>query len=198
MNTGDRRRLIKQLSLDGEDRHALLTNARCLTEGVDVPSLDGVAFIDPRSSQVDIIQAVGRAIRKSANKEIGTIVLPVLIPTDSDAEEALEDTAFKPIWAILNALKSHDDDFAVELNNLRTELGRTGEPGNLPNRLVEDLPVDIDSLLPDFSQKLSVAILEHCTTSWFSMFEALQVFSRREGHANVPAKHFEIVRDNRL
>ena len=187
MNTGDRRRLIKQLSLDGEDRHALLTNARCLTEGVDVPSLDGVAFIDPRSSQVDIIQAVGRAIRKSTNKEIGTIVLPVLIPTDSDAEEALEDTAFKPIWAILNALKSHDDDFAVELNNLRTELGRTGEPGDLPNRLVEDLPTDIDSLLPGFTQKLSVAILEKSTGSWDFMFGRLQRYVAENGHASPPA-----------
>jgi superfamily II DNA or RNA helicase len=187
MNTGDRRRLIKQLSIDGEDRHALLTNARCLTEGVDVPSLDGVAFIDPRSSQVDIIQAVGRAIRKSKNKEIGTIVLPVLIPTDSDAEEALEDTAFKPIWAILNALKSHDEEFAVELNNLRTELGRTGEPGDLPTRLVEDLPVDIDSLLPGFTQKLSVAILEKSTASWDFMFGRLQKYVAENGHASPPA-----------
>jgi len=185
MNTGDRRRLIKQLSLDGEDRHALLTNARCLTEGVDVPSLDGVAFIDPRSSQVDIIQAVGRAIRKSANKEIGTIVLPVLIPTESDADHALEDTAFKPIWAILNALKSHDDDFAVELNNLRTELGRTGKSGDLPDRLIEDLPADIDSLLPGFSYKLSVAILEHSTSSWEMWFGLLLRYSEKHGHSHV-------------
>ena len=189
MNTGDRRRLIKQLSLDGEDRHALLTNARCLTEGVDVPSLDGVAFIDPRSSQIDIIQAVGRAIRKSKNKEIGTIILPVLIPTDSDAETALEDTAFKPIWAILNALKSHDDEFAVELNNLRTELGRTGSPGNLPNRLVEDLPVDIDSLLPGFSYKLSVAILEHSTASWEFSFGLLLEYFQQTGSSRVPVEH---------
>ena len=187
MNTGDRRRLIKQLSLDGEDRHALLTNARCLTEGVDVPSLDGVAFIDPRSSQVDIIQAVGRAIRKSENKEIGTIVLPVLIPTDSDAEEALEDTAFKPIWAILNALKSHDDELSTELNNLRTELGRTGMTGALPDRLVEDLPADIDSILPGFTQKLSVAILEKSTGSWDFMFGRLQRYVAENGHASPPA-----------
>ncbi len=187
MNTGDRRRLIKQLSLDDENRHALLTNARCLTEGVDVPSLDGVAFIDPRSSQVDIIQAVGRAIRKSKNKEIGTIVLPVLISTESNAEDAIEDTSFKPIWAILNALKAHDDEFAIELNNLRTELGRTGNPGNLPSRLVEDLPADIDSLLPGFSQKLSVAILERSTASWDFMFGRLQRFVSENGHSSPPA-----------
>lgn len=185
MNTGERRRLLTQLKQDDQDRHALLTNARCLTEGVDVPSLDGVAFIDPRSSQVDIIQAVGRAIRKSANKEIGTIVLPVLIPTDADAEHALEDTAFKPIWAILNALKSHDDDFAVELNNLRTELGRTGVVDHLPDRLVEDLPADIDSILPGFSYKLSVAILQHSTTSWEWWFGLLLQHASQTGNAYV-------------
>jgi superfamily II DNA or RNA helicase len=181
MNTGDRRRLIKLLSLDDEDRHALLTNARCLTEGVDVPSLDGVAFIDPRSSQVDIIQAVGRAIRKSTNKEVGTIVLPVLIPTDSNAEDAIEDTNFKPIWAVLNALKSHDDDFAGELSTLRTELGRTGRTGELPNRLVEDLPADIDFMIPGFSYKLSLAILHKTTESWDWWFGILLNYADQNG-----------------
>jgi superfamily II DNA or RNA helicase len=166
MNTGERRRLLTQLKQDDQDRHALLTNARCLTEGVDVPSLDGVAFIDPRSSQVDIIQAVGRAIRKSANKEIGTIVLPVLIPTDTDTARALEDSAFKPIWAILNALRSHDEEFAVQLNNLRMELGNAGKTGALPDRLVEDLPADIDSLLPGFSEMFSLTIIERSTSRW--------------------------------
>ena len=188
MNTGDRRRLIKQLSLDGNDRHALLTNARCLTEGVDVPSLDGVAFIDPRSSQIDIIQAVGRAIRKSKNKEIGTIVLPILISTESNAEDAVEDTAFRPIWAVLNALKSHDEDFAVELNHLRTELGRSGNIGDLPTRLVEDLPTNIDLLLPGFSEKLAVAILEKSTASWDFMFGKLQKYAAENGHCNPPQK----------
>ncbi len=189
MNTGERRRLLTQLKQDDQDRHALLTNARCLTEGVDVPSLDGVAFIDPRSSQVDIIQAVGRAIRKSANKEIGTIVLPVLIPTDADAEHALEDTAFKPIWAILNALKSHDEELAVELNTLRTELGRTGKVGQLPDRLVEDLPIDIDSLLPGFSYKLLVAVLQHLTTSWEWWFGLLLQQVSQTGNAYVATSH---------
>lgn len=187
MNTGDRRKLLTQLRLDGEDRHAILTNARCLTEGVDVPSLDGVAFIDPRSSQVDIIQAVGRAIRKSENKEIGTIVLPVLIPTDSDTDHVLEDTAFKPIWAILNALKSHDEELSLQLDNLRTELGRTGHVGQLPDRFVEDLPANIDSIMPEFSQKLSVAVLERSTSSWDFMFGRLQRYIVENGHASPPA-----------
>ena len=185
MNTGDRRKLLTQLRLDGEDRHAILTNARCLTEGVDVPSLDGVAFIDPRASQVDIIQAVGRAIRKSANKEMGTIVLPVLIPTESNAERALEDTAFKPIWAILNALKSHDDAFAIELNDLRTELGRTGNLKRLPSRIVEDLPSDLDSRFPDFIHQLSLAVLQQTSPSWNYWYGLLQRYQDENGHSRV-------------
>jgi superfamily II DNA or RNA helicase len=185
MNTGDRRKLLTQLRLDGEDRHAILTNARCLTEGVDVPSLDGVAFIDPRSSQVDIIQAVGRAIRKSRNKEIGTIVLPVLIPTDVDAENAIEDTSFKPIWAVLNALKSHDEDFSHQLNDLRTELGRTGKLSNLPSRLVEDLPSELDSKFPNFIHQLSLAVLEQTSSSWNHWYGMLQRFQIENGHCRV-------------
>ena len=61
----------------------LLSNARCLGEGVDVPSIDGVAFIDPRHSTIDIIQALGRAIRKAPDKKVGTVVVPVFIPTDA-------------------------------------------------------------------------------------------------------------------
>ena len=82
MSAGDRYVLLQHLGrLDDGDR-GLLANARCLAEGVDVPTLDGVAFIDPRRSEVDIVQAVGRAIRKSADKTVGTIVIPVFIDTD--------------------------------------------------------------------------------------------------------------------
>ncbi len=195
MNTGDRRKLLTQLRLDGKDRHAILTNARCLTEGVDVPSLDGVAFIDPRSSQVDIIQAVGRAIRKSENKEIGIIVLPVLISTDSDAERTLENTQFKTIWAVLNALKSHDDELAAELRRLRIELGRTGNVGSLPAHVVEDLPADIDFLLENFSRKLTISILENSVTSWENGFADLVAFAESHGTSKVPNNYKTDSRD---
>jgi hypothetical protein len=145
-----------------------------------------VAFIDPRSSQVDIIQAVGRAIRKSKDKESGTIILPVLIPTDADAEHALRDTAFKPIWAILNALKSHDEEFAIELSNLRIELGKRGIIEALPDRLIEDLPADIDSLLPGFAFRLSVAIIEQTTSNWDWWFGLLTTYISQYGNSLVP------------
>jgi superfamily II DNA or RNA helicase len=186
MNTGERRKLLNQLRLEQQDRHAILTNARCLTEGVDVPTLDGVAFIDPRSSQVDIIQAVGRAIRKSDNKEIGTIVLPVLIPTDADVEHALDVSTFKPIWAILNALKSHDEELPIELDKLRMELGISGHVGSLPNRVIEHLPADINSLLPNFHEKFVLATVEHTTSPWEFWFGALQTYIAQNGNSFIP------------
>ena len=85
---------LKELS---EGDRGLLTNARCLSEGVDVPSLDGVAFIDPKGSEIDIVQAVGRAIRLSEEKKIGTIFLPVFIKDGDDAESSIEASNFKPI-----------------------------------------------------------------------------------------------------
>ena len=79
MPTIERRKKLQRLKAVGENEIGLLSNARCLSEGVDVPALDGVAFIDARSSEIDIVQAVGRAIRLSAKKEMGTIVIPVFI-----------------------------------------------------------------------------------------------------------------------
>jgi predicted helicase len=123
MPTISRRQKLKRLKNIGDGEIGLLSNARCLSEGVDVPALDGVAFIDPRSSEIDIIQSVGRAIRLSENKTIGTIVIPVFIEQADDAQAALEASEFKPIWDVIEALKSHDDRLSNELDQLRIELG---------------------------------------------------------------------------
>jgi superfamily II DNA or RNA helicase len=189
MNSSERRILLEKLKADIPNQHSLLSNARCLTEGIDVPALDAVAFIDPRSSQVDIIQAVGRAIRRSTNKTLGTIVLPVLIPSDVDAETAVEDSAFKPIWAIVNALRAHDENLANELDELRTSLGRTKTVKPiLPPKLVIDLPIDIDILQVNFTSKLNLKIIENSTRSWSFWFGLLQTFVKEKGHCEVKDK----------
>ena len=110
MTAGERHvRLQRLRQLDAGER-GLLTNARCLSEGVDVPTLDGVAFIDPRRSEVDIVQAVGRAIRKADNKKVGTVVIPVFIDIDTDPEVALSSSVFEPVWDVIRALRSHDEE----------------------------------------------------------------------------------------
>jgi len=121
----------------------LLSNARCLSEGIDVPSLDGIAFIDPKNSEIDIIQAVGRVIRKSKTKTKGTIVIPIFISDAEDAQGSLENGDFKVVARILNALKAHDSNLEVEINELRTELGRTGRITGRFTKIHFDLPEKI-------------------------------------------------------
>src|SRR5699024_707181 len=97
----------------------ILSNARCLSEGVDVPSLDAVLFLNPRNSQVDVVQSVGRVMRKAPGKDYGYIILPVGIPTGMEPEQALKDSKrYKVIWSVLNALRSHDDRFEAMVNKI--------------------------------------------------------------------------------
>lgn len=188
MSSSERRKLLNKLKADVPGQHALLSNARCLTEGVDVPSLDGVAFIDPRSSQVDIIQAVGRAIRKSDDKALGTIILPVLIPHDADTEHSLDDSAFKPIWAILNALRSHDESFAQSLDQIRTDCGRNIPPNSSPEKIIIDLPFELENGVNAFSSSLQLKIVENCSNSWFEELGNLISYAEQQGHIRVPQK----------
>lgn len=109
-----------------EARCHILTNARCLSEGVDVPSLDAILFMHPRKSQIDVVQAVGRVMRKAPGKQMGYVVLPVVIPSGADAQAALDRSgAFRVVWQMLNAIRSHDERFEAILNLI--EEGQAGE-----------------------------------------------------------------------
>ena len=97
----------------------VLSNARCLSEGVDVPALDAVLFLSPRNSVVDIVQSVGRVMRKSEGKTYGYIIIPVAIPNFSDPVAALNDNKrYKTVWQVLQALRSHDERFAAMVNKV--------------------------------------------------------------------------------
>lgn len=97
----------------------VLCNVRCLSEGVDVPSLDAVLFLSPRNSQVEVVQSVGRVMRTSHGKKYGYIIIPVLIPAGTTPEEALDDNErFRVVWTVLNALRAHDDRFDALINRI--------------------------------------------------------------------------------
>jgi predicted helicase len=97
----------------------ILTNARCLSEGVDVPSLDAIIFMHPRKSQIDVVQSVGRVMRKAEGKDMGYVILPVAIPAGVAPEEALNDNErYSVVWQILNALRAHDERFNGMINQI--------------------------------------------------------------------------------
>lgn len=187
MSTGERDTRLGHLRQLEAGQRGLLANARCLAEGVDVPTLDGVAFIDPRRSEVDIVQAVGRAIRKAPDKTLGTIVLPVFIGNTHDPESVLDDSAFKPIWDVIKALRAHDDDLAEQLDELRRQLGRGGA-ATLPDNIHVDFPAGVDG---DFASAFAPRLIEAVTATWEFGFGVLTKFVDREGHASVEQFHDE-------
>lgn len=97
----------------------ILTNVRVLSEGVDVPSLDAVIFISAKNSQVDVVQSVGRVMRKAEGKKYGYIIIPVVVPADVTPEQAMDDNdRYKVVWTVLNALRAHDDRFNATINKI--------------------------------------------------------------------------------
>jgi predicted helicase len=109
-----------------DDTCRVLTNARCLSEGVDVPALDAVLFLTPRGSQVDVVQSVGRVMRKAPGKELGYIILPIVVPSGVAPEEALKDNErYRVVWQVLQALRSHDDRFHAMINQIELNKRKT-------------------------------------------------------------------------
>ena len=110
----------------GEPVCKLLFNAKCLGEGVDVPSLDAVLFMQPRRSEIDIVQAVGRVMRRAPGKDYGYVIVPVVVDPNEDPHKALTSSNYKAVWQVLNALRAHDDRFQsiinkIELNKAKPE-----------------------------------------------------------------------------
>ncbi|MDE3277326.1 MAG: DEAD/DEAH box helicase family protein [Spirochaetota bacterium] len=114
--------LLSWLKNAPEDKNEcrILTNVRCLSEGVDVPSLDAVMFLSAKNSQIDVVQSVGRVMRVAPNKKYGYIIIPIVIPANAKPEEALDNNdRYSVIWTVLNALRAHDDRFNAEINKIK-------------------------------------------------------------------------------
>lgn len=117
----------------GDTGCLMLTNARCLTEGVDVPALDAIVFCSPRKSQIDVVQAVGRVMRRAEGKEVGYVVLPVVVEDGQSAVDALDKSCFNDVWSVLRALRSHDERLDVIVNS--ADLATAGD---LPIKVLDE------------------------------------------------------------
>jgi superfamily II DNA or RNA helicase len=183
MSSGDRKTKLDRLRAVETGERGILSNARCLGEGIDVPTLDGIAFVDPKHSQVDIVQAVGRAIRKGDGKQTATIVIPVFVDATADGEEVLDASAYRAIASVLRALRDHDEELADELDALRRDLGqRPSSRVVLPQKLVLDLPRVIGK---EFSTAIGTAVVQLTTASWEAMYGQLVSYTEQFGLAHV-------------
>lgn len=141
MGAQQRNEIMSWLRADTQDGECkVLSNVRCLSEGVDVPALDAVIFLSPRSSRIDIVQSVGRVMRtfhkgQPDEKKYGYIIIPVVVPAGGDPNKVLDNSDnYKIIWDVLNALRSHDDRFQAEIEKIRLNSTKSTPKGKGKNK----------------------------------------------------------------
>jgi superfamily II DNA or RNA helicase len=158
-------------------KRSLMTNARCLTEGVDVPAIDCVLFADPKQSRIDIVQAAGRALRKYQGKDYGYIVIPIVVPEKMDFQEFAETTAFRLVVQTITALSTQDERIVDEFRAL--------ERGQIPaGRIVEidgDIPVGIKLTLGEFAAVISARVWDGVGRANWRSFKEARAFARSLG-----------------
>lgn len=167
MSAPERDELLSWLKSDNTNTNdcKVLTNVRCLSEGVDVPSLDAVLFLSPRNSQVDVVQSVGRVMRKAPGKKYGYIIIPVVVPAEAEAAIALDNNErFKVVWTVLNALRAHDDRFNATVNKIDLNKKR-------PSQILIGRPDGYNSFLHDPAPGKTREAINH---QFAMQFEELQ------------------------
>ena len=170
---------------------AVMSNARCLTEGVDVPAVDMVAFISPRKSKVDIVQATGRAMRRSdaTGKKFGYVMVPLFVEqaANETIEDALKRTGFDDVWDLLGAMKEQDDVLVDIIRQMQEEKGKTdGYNDTRFSELVEVLGPSVS--LDTIKESITAECLESLGASWDQRYGELLAYRDQFGTSNVPAK----------
>jgi superfamily II DNA or RNA helicase len=174
----------------------IMSNARCLVEGVNIPAVDTVAFIDPKKSLIDIVQATGRAMRKADWKQNGYIFIPVFLEDDSDPEQIIKNSDFVTVWEVLQAILDQDQRMQGIVSKMRILQGK-GEEGSQAwkdamaeySEKIEfyNLPKKIDKNL--FIEKLNTRIVEIIGRSWDFWFGLTLKFKDEFLNPNVPARY---------
>ena len=179
----------KEMRAFQEADRAIMSNARCLTEGVDVPAVDVVAFLSPRKSKVDIVQAAGRAMRKADGKEMGFVLLPLFLETHEN--ESLEErTDFEEAWNVLQAMQEQDAELADVIRELREERGRRGgfDDSRLRKR-VEVLGPEVSLGL--LRATVSTVLVDQLGVPWDERYGELKRYRDQHGDCNVPPRWAE-------
>ena len=183
MPTARREREMRDFRAAGR---AVMSNARCLTEGVDVPAVDMVGFLSPRRSRVDIVQATGRAMRRSPGKTTGYVLVPLYVEqaADETVEAAVSRSAFDEVWDVLHSLQEQDDVLAELIRHLGEQKGRG--KGFDDSRFADRVDiVGIKIGLEALRSAVATRCFESLFSSWDTYFGKLVAFKERFGHCNV-------------
>lgn len=186
MNTADREKVMKAFRQASE---ATLSNARCLTEGVDVPAVDLVAFMAPKRSLVDIVQATGRAMRKSEGKVRGYIIVPLYVEQarGESVEQAVLRSDFSEVWRVIDNLKQVDDVLAHEISAMRQEKGRTGGYDDSRSREPFDI-LGPELSLDQLRASITAKCLEDVGDPWDERYGQLLAYWEIHGTTEIPAR----------
>lgn len=164
----------------------VVANARCLGEGVDVPAVDGILFTHPKQSTVDVIQSVGRALRRSPDGSgVATVIVPVLLPDEPDPAVD-RDGEWRVLWQVLRALRAHDQSLGAELDGQARWQASHGAPEGLPGRILVRMPDGYDT--EHYLRHITVKIIQSAVSPWIVRYEQARRFYEQYGHLRVPAQ----------
>lgn len=196
MSAGERNRILREFKISVR---GIISNARCLGEGVNVPVVDGVFFADSRSSVIDIVQATGRALRTAPGKTMAYVIIPVLVQEEEDPEAIIEASRFELVWQVLSAMVSQDERLESAIREARIRQGEGTAPllgltkaeghGNLTdaNTFLFGFPKHI--AFSEYQKLFSLEMMEHLGNRWYLKFGALKRYMQE--HGEEPSKDTE-------
>lgn len=186
-----RKGALAALATPAEGSRVVVNNVRVLGEGVDIPALDGVMFAEPKSSQVDVIQAVGRAIRRNPDRtDPSVVIVPVYLAEGENPDAVMSGSTFKHVWQVLNALRDHDaaldSDLAAIRRNAYDPDHPPYEPGVLPDKVSV---VGLSAGGEAFTEAITTLLLDHTTTTWAYGYDRFVEYHRDHGNGTVPSRY---------
>ncbi|SEP53732.1 DEAD/DEAH box helicase [Amycolatopsis saalfeldensis] len=191
MSTTEREKRLQLLVDPPDDGWTVVTNVRCLSEGVDVPTIDGIVFTHPKQSVADIVQAIGRALRRDpGGTGTATILVPILLPDEPGDLDETDLADYRLLWQVVRALRAHDDKLGVTID--RAEHARDNqryfydEQQPLEHVLVA-LPPGYDD--GTFLHHLTAKMISSARSPWWDSYAALERFHTQHGHSTVEVGH---------